>query len=260
MSFSNIDLRLSPVHPQRPLYGVAPLLLSSLSLSFPLSLSLSLRRKCLNRAGTEAEMCTWAFANRTGESPNRVVGLRPGGIVKYPAPPPFPRGMGILCGGMDMGLLYLPFRGGRGAIPPSPECLFVLAALLAANLSAKLPEPRPSMEGFSSKLSEEGDMAPARRCEKDPPCSDSWSLRKLDAIVMGLSALRWFCDMEAWGREGVGLRRSNPPESVIAIPPGCSPSITYIGKLISSTSILYTLSLILPKVANPIRNKKKTSS
>jgi len=40
----------------------------------------------------------------------------------------------------------------------------------------------------------EGDMAPARRCENDfNSCSASWSLRKLEAMLMGLSALlRWW--------------------------------------------------------------------
>jgi hypothetical protein len=39
----------------------------------------------------------------------------------------------------------------------------------------------------------DGDIAPARRCENDfNSCSESWSLRKLEAMLMGLSALRWW--------------------------------------------------------------------
>lgn len=92
---------------------------------------------------------------RTGEESNKVVGLKPGGIVRYPVD----RGIGIREGGRE------PKRteeaGGLGAPPPasalpaaaaaSPaegEEEEVFAAPRAANLSAKLPPAPPPPAPF----------------------------------------------------------------------------------------------------------------
>lgn len=100
--------------------------------------------------------------------------------------------------------LPLLVEGGRAAVPTSvADSLLFDAAPRAASLSAKLragellPTASIEGEGFSSGLEvvgllegAVGDMAPARRCEKDfNSCSGSWSFRKLEAMLMGLSAL-----------------------------------------------------------------------